>query len=415
MAVSDCAVSERSDVFKSYDIRGVLSDDFVVSLARRVVYSYGSVVVMSDVKVSSKRLAELFAKTVFDCGNEVICCGVGPTDMASVAGRHYRLTSVMFTASHLSEGQDGIKFHESNGRPFSPEMILGLKSGVEALNSVGGSLRQVSFNRIYESLLFKRYNELFNYDLHGLRVLVDLKNGCGLSHHLLSKLGAIVDVVHTKGSDPSRIEPELIAKAKNYDLVIVHDFDADRIVLVNESGVIHGSLVACMLTSVLKGVVVASVDSSEVLSNYTKVVHSRVGDPFVSRAILDNNAVLGVEPSGHYTDPCFAPTSSGSLFALILAGLVIKKGISERLSAFPSVRLMMDSIKVSDKDSFMSQLASKVSNVISVIDGVKFSFNGRPALIRPSGTEPIIRYQLENPGKDSLSELGDWLRKTVGV
>lgn len=401
------------DVFKAYDIRGVLSDDFVVSLARRVAYSYGSVVVMSDVKGSSKRLAELFTRTIFDCGKEVVVCGVGPTDMSSVAGRHYGLTSVMFTASHLSEGQDGIKFHDSLGRPFSPDMINALKSGVEAKPSLGGSLRQVIFNRIYESLLFKRYNELFNHDLRGLKVLVDLKSGCGLSHHLLSKLGAIVDVVHTKGSDPSKIDPSLISRAGDYDLVIVHDFDADRIVLVNESGVIHGSLVACMITSVLRGVVVASVDSSEVIGNYAKVIHSRVGDPFVSRAIIDNNAVLGVEPSGHYTDPCFAPTSSGSLFALVLAGLAVECGISERLSALPSVNLLMDSIKVSDKDSFMSQLASKVSNVISVIDGVKFSFNGRPALIRPSGTEPIIRYQLENPGDNSLVELGDWLKGII--
>ena len=90
MAVSDCAVSERSDVFKSYDIRGVLSDDFVVSLARCVVHSYGSVVVMSDVKVSSRRLAELFlfpAAAVWEAGISEVLFPAAAAAPAAVSRR----------------------------------------------------------------------------------------------------------------------------------------------------------------------------------------------------------------------------------------------------------------------------------------------------------------------------------------
>jgi phosphomannomutase len=119
----------------------------------------------------------------------------------------------------------------------------------------------------------------------------------------------------------------------------------------------------------------------------------------VARAIIEDNACLGVEPSGHYTDPCFALTSSGSLFAVLIAGLVYRSNLKELLSVLPEVNIESASLTVDDRNSFMDKVRASVNSVISDVDGIKFSFNGGTALIRPSGTEPIIRFHLENPYK----------------
>ncbi|MBD3312491.1 hypothetical protein GF352_03505 [archaeon] len=393
-------------VFKKYDIRGLLEEDFVYELGMRFAGKYGSPVVMTDPKKASKRLSRAFAKGVAEAGFNVTYCGVGPTDMCSVAGLVLQKPSVMFTASHLSDGQEGIKFHDSEGLPFSTEMIAELRSLKKPAEAGDGRIVERDFTSEYFNRLLTRYRELFNYDLRGFKVLVDLKNGCGLSHLLLKRLGAGVDVINTKGSDPGNGCLEMLKeKAGDYDLVLIHDFDADRVVVVNGEGIVHGSLIACLLTKVYSGRVVASIDTSQVLFDYAPVTSSKVGDPFVARAIIQHDACLGVEPSGHYTDPLFAPTSSGSLFAIILAGLAYKNNINELVSGLPPVVIESASLNVDDKASFMERVKQRVSGIISDVDGVKFDFNGGTALVRPSGTEPIIRFHLENPGNGGVEEL----------
>jgi len=399
------------DVYQKYDLRGELTDEFVIDLARRFAPKHGSVVVMNDSKKSSNHFSKVFCKGINEAGYDAINCGSGPTDMCGLAGIHFKMASVMFTASHLSDQQDGIKFHDNQGIPFSQEMINELKSLPLPRLVGGGKTNNRDFNKFYKDHSLKRYHELFDHDLSGLKILVDLRGGVGKSPELLKLLGAEVIVINTKGSDPVNGNLKLLIKqASDYDLVLVHDFDADRIVFVNEQGVINGSLIACMLTSKFKGKIVASIDSSSIIADHAEVIYPRVGDPFIARSIIDNNACLGVEQSGHYTDPLFTNSSSGSYFALIIAGLAYEESLNSRLLKLPQINVEITSVSVPDKDLFMNKVLSKVNNIISLVDGVKFFFNGCPALVRPSGTEPLVRFYLEKNNTNlSVNELVRWL------
>ncbi|MFA5405982.1 MAG: hypothetical protein WC307_01335 [Candidatus Nanoarchaeia archaeon] len=398
-----------ADVFKEYDIRGELNDEFVNNLGACFAGQYGSVVVMSDTKESSKHLASVFSQAVSQAGFNVINCGSGPTDMCSVAGAYYNLPSVMFTASHLADDCDGVKFHDERGAPFTSSMVKGLKGLKPVKLLFEGVVSSNDFFKCYCDKVINRYQSLFKQGLKGLKVLVDLKNGCSISPILLTMLGAEVDVVNTNGSDPCNGGiNELKAKAVDYDLVLVHDFDGDRVVVVNKNGLVHGSLIACMLTELFKGEVVASIDTSQLLTKLAKVIFSRVGDPFVAEKIIAHGACLGVEPSGHYIDPVFCLTSSGSLFALLIAGLIVNKSLSNRLAELPPVLIKRNDLMVNDKKLFMKNVLMRVNDkFISDVDGLKFIFKNSVALIRPSGTEQLIRIQLE--GIDDVKELVGWL------
>jgi phosphomannomutase len=400
---------QKSDCFKEYDIRGVLSDELVIELGLKIALKYGSVIVLSDSKKSSKHYKDVFSKAVNNVGCDVIDCGIGPTDLCSVASVKYGLVSVMFTASHLSDDKDGIKFHDKEGIPFSNEMINELKKLKPAKIKEGGVTYPRDLTNYYVLKIIERYHELFSHELTGLKVLLDLRHGSGITELVLKSLHANVTLVNNSGSDPSKISEEFLTKTKNYDLALIHDFDADRLVVVNEFGVVHGSIIACMLSKILRGKVVASIDSSSILSKHASVIYSRVGDPFVIRSVLENKASFGVEPSGHYTDPNFTKSSSGALFAALIAGLIKKKSLNDYLKEFPSVKIEHASIPVSNKEGFMKHVLNKVPNTISSVDGVKFIFNGGTALVRPSGTESIIRFQLENPFKSgAVNDLVKW-------
>ncbi len=374
------------ELFKKYDIRGLITKGFAKRIGNKLASKYGSIAIITDTKNSSKELAKSFAQGVIESGNNALMYGVGPTDMSSFISMKNKIFSVMFTASHLSENLDGMKFHDKEGKPFTSEMVQELKSLPEKKAINKGLIIKKDFKKQYFNRLIERYRELFNHDLTGLRINVKTMNGSSVSQELLKQLGA---------------EVEVNSQRNDFDLIIEHDFDADRVkVIINEEEV-NGSLIACLLTKKYKGLIIASIDTLSVLNNYSKVKHSRVGDPFIIQSIINNKAVLGVEPSGHYTDPAFTLTSSGTLFALIIAGLTYEESLKEQLSKLPLINVERTSIKVNDKNLFMKQLKKIIKNIESTIDGIKFTFNNSTVLIRPSGTESVIRLQLENTKKEN--------------
>ena len=424
------SVSNRRKLFGTDGIRGRVGDDLTPELTRAVGAAVATacrqgvlcnpspqprIVIGRDTRTSGPMLEQEFIDGVVSGGANVLVGGILPT--AAVAYLTALLgcdAGVVISASHNPPADNGIKLFGAGGWKLTPKAESTVEDLVGETGPAAESGRVETLGDAIESYL-SHLTAATSHDLSDLRVVVDCANGAAsvVAPDALRELGTHVDVLN--GSvDGSRINdacgalhPEVVASAaeKSGAIGITFDGDADRVLLADETGRLVGgdailALVATRMKregSLTNDTMVVTVMANQALrewatANGISVVETPVGDRHVLEAMRDTGASLGGEQSGHIICLDRSTTGDGILVALEVLDLVAeaRKPLSELVpfEPFPQVLINVKTAKPQN---------------VHEMDGVRRSISdaerrlgehGR-VLVRPSGTEPVVRVMVE--------------------
>jgi phosphoglucosamine mutase len=424
-------VAER--LFGTDGVRGVAGDvvtaELAVALGRAAASACDSanpqILIVRDTRESGPMLEAGLAAGIAQAGGDALIAGVLPTPAASIlARRHGMDMAAVVSASHNPWRDNGIKFFGADGGKLDDALQESIEAHVARAggdaNGNGGGGPCVGRTRELQGALDDYLRELegaFPLDLAGLHVVLDCAHGATFraAPAIFERLGAKVE---TLGADPDgrninegvgSTHPEALAErvaASGASIGFAYDGDGDRVIAVDADGAVRDgdeliSVVALHLRDAgsLDGVAVT------VMSNYgfhsamqeagIEVEVTPVGDRHVASALGERGWSLGGEQSGHVIWTEFAPTGDGLAASLLLARSLAGRPLAE---AIPMRKLpqLLQNVRVGDRAAVESSaaLAEAVERESAGLEG-----RGR-VLLRPSGTEPLIRVMVEAPELD---------------
>lgn len=420
-------------MFERSDIRGKYPDAVNEGVIENIgkafgTFAHGDVVVGRDMRKSSLSLKESFARGVLSTGSGILDIGECTTDMLAFAAKRLGAFGAMVTASHLSLEMNGVKFFHPQGNIFARGELDRIEKIYYSGDFTEGN-GTVKKRDLREDYIREIARIVRHHALRKSKVLVDCC--CGPSLYTtpvaLRDLGFSVSVINAQGKLPRDPEPDaesLSETAKKvvdggFDIGLAHDPDGDRLAVISSEGrVVHPSELLCLFHDKIApdSQVVATIDSLSLVERMPGLVYSRIGDVYISQAVMESDAMLAGEASGHFTYGPFLPSSSGTLFACFAACFA-----DEINSLKLELKEAKDNVRVKDRTEEMERISREImemegAKVVSDIDGVKFFYKGHHVLIRPSGTEPILRINVE--GLDCgevLKELKGALFRTVAA
>jgi phosphomannomutase/phosphoglucomutase len=368
-------------------------------------------------------------------GCKVINLGIAPTPAVQYFVRDNADAGIVITASHNPREYNGLKLIAGDGTEFGSEGELAVedvyfKGGLKLADwRETGDLSDANVIPAYMDAIMGKVNAP-DIKKRGFVVAVDTGSGAGsvVTPFLLSKLNCKVTTINAQidGTFPSR-NPEptedvltdlgKIVISNGADLGVAHDGDADRAVFIDERGnfVNEDVLLAIIVKHVLSkkvGPVVTPVSSSQRIVDVAEaagshVIWTPVGSIYVARMMMQVNAVIGGEGNGGIIFPEHQYCRDGAMTVAKVLEIMTerRKKISELVKEIP--KRYMDKTKVTcrDRDATMQQIRSSVEGNIDTTDGVKIWYDDGWLLIRPSGTEPIIRIFVEAETKRRARDL----------
>ncbi len=442
---------EEPEVFRRYDIRGEVPGEIDEQLMYRLgvcladYWGPGRILVGRDGRDAAPEFYDALIEGLTSGGCDVVKLGLSTTDMvAFLAEEEGAKGGVQVTASHMPSDYCGIKPLNSEGRIFSNEEMAELKDIYRErpdFSEDGGGRTAELENGIerYREAVVKQFNQVFGGGLDGLELVVDPGNAVGVLGlpDALEELGAEVEVINggIDGDFPGRgPEPtedtleELRARVKetDADLGIATDGDADRVMFVNEKGeFVPGDIPLALLGRRYleeNDAIVCSVNTSQAVEEFIEeaggeIIYAPAGAVFTALRCLEENLVFGGQPNGHLMDTSFVPYDSGTLFGVLMPGLVKESGktVSELQNELPEFYLETADIEVEDKEESMEQTIDRVReeyDVLTEIDGIKFSTGYARVLVRPSGSSSLLRIRSEAWTEESAVQ---GLEETVDI
>ena len=430
---------EIPDIFKAYDIRGLVDDElspdfaFAVGLAfarfLEIEREPSTVIIGEDMRPSSPELAEAFSAGVTSNGTNVIRIGLASTDMLYFAAGSKNLPGAMFTASHNPAAYNGIKLCLSEARPIGKETgLLTIENFVR--NGMPIAMRPPG-NETHEDLL-KAYadhlHKLVSFKGNRpLKIVIDAGNGMAgfTAPAIFERLGAEIIPLYFEldGNFPNHeanpIDPANLRDLQKSvlenkaDIGLAFDGDADRCFLVDEKGeAVDPSLLTALIASreLAKSpgaTIIHSLISSrtvvEVINELGGVpVRSRVGHSYIKALMAETGAIFGGEHSGHFYFKDFWRADSGALAALhALAALgETEQTISQLLAPYKRYVASGEvNSRVVDADAVIKSIKAKYSALpdfeIDELDGLTASTTSWWFNVRASNTEPLLRLNVE--------------------
>ena len=440
-------------LFGTNGIRGVYNRELTVEKAYRIAasigsyYSGGRILLARDGRLSSLILSQAVSAGLMDAGCTVYDVGLSTTPMAQYATKALGLDGgVMITASHNPPQYNGMKVIGGNGVeiPRDEEVKIeeiyfkaGWRRG--GWRDLGARVEVDGFVEDYVAALERHVNLEALRDA-GLKVVVDPANGVGslTTPYVLRRIGCTVYTVNGNldGTFPGR-NPEPVldnleglcaaVKAFKADFGVAHDGDGDRAIFVDETGAAHWGdrsfalVEEAFLTRNPGETIVTPVSSGRIVEEIAerhggRIVWTRVGSTVVSWRMLELDAKLGGEENGGIFYAPHLPVRDGAMAALLIAEVVAETGrsLSQLMGDLPQYYTVKSKIQCPDeaKETVIGEIASTVkASRLETIDGVKAWFDdGSWILIRPSGTEPIIRIFAEAPTMERARSLVDEYR-----
>jgi phosphoglucosamine mutase len=424
-------------LFGTDGVRGLANSDLtpelalsVAAAAARVLAEHDSshrpvAVVGRDPRASGEMLQAAVAAGLTSAGADVMQLGVLPTPaVAHLVGELGADLGVMISASHNPMPDNGVKLFAAGGHKL-PDVIedeIEAHMGVEYTRPTGAGVGRVydiadSLDRYLQHLLKAVPNRL-----DGLRVVVDCANGAAwaAAPRAYREAGAEVIAIHALpdgeniNKDCGSTHLDVLREAvlsENADLGIAHDGDADRCLAVDNNGnVVDGDQIMAILALAMKEAGELAEDTLvvTVMSNLGLHLAMReqgvtlrttaVGDRYVLEELRQNSFSLGGEQSGHVLLPAHATTGDGLLTALRLMSRVAESGRSLADLAGVMTRLpqVLVNVKVADKTAVTS--STSVSEAVAEVEA-ELGETGR-VLLRPSGTEQLVRVMVEAPSEE---------------
>ncbi len=385
------------------------------------------VLIIRDTRESGEMLQAALAAGVSAAGGDALLGGVLPTPAAPLLIARYGFDlAAVISASHNPYQDNGIKFFGPDGFKLSDETELQIERGLEAGVGSGGTaighIRELlGTGEDYLRELHTRFAEL---DLHGLDVLLDCANGAThqVAPEIFRRLGANVSVIaeHPDGRNinagcGSTHVQELAARvlAGSHAVGFAFDGDGDRVLAVDGAGeVVDGDELMALAALHLKrgGRLVGGGVAVTVMTNYgfhaamraadIAVASTKVGDRYVLEELRARGWVLGGEQSGHIIDISFNRSGDGIASALLALEALDGAPLSER-DAMHKLPQRLVNVRVRDRGALEG--ARTVNDAVRAADEA-LSGRGR-VLVRPSGTEPLVRVMVEAPTDEEAEQV----------
>lgn len=426
--------------FGTDGVRGVANKELTPELAYRLgrVGAYilakdkqkPTILIGRDTRISGEMLENAMIAGILSIGANVIRLGVISTPGVAYLTRVMNADAgVMISASHNPVEDNGIKFFGPDGFKLSDETELEIEELLiqendELPRPVGKEVGRVTdrydAKRDYISFL----KETVSNNLEGLTVVLDTANGAAfeIAPVIFEELGAKVIAINNNpngvniNDNCGSTHPEALIDAvisAKADLGLAYDGDADRLIAVDEKGqIVDGDyiMLICALylreTGRLKGNTVVSTVMSNMgfykglENNGIKSLQTKVGDRYVMEEMRERGLNFGGEQSGHIIYLDYNTTGDGILTSLLLVNVIKEKNqsLSELATIMTKYPQILENVRVLDKNEFFNNLA--INSAISSVEA-ELNNNGR-VLVRPSGTEPLIRVMLEGPDENIL-------------
>jgi phosphomannomutase/phosphoglucomutase len=428
------------ELFGTNGVRGIanveLTPEMALNLGRTIAtIKDGDIAVAGDTRISTPMLKSAVLSGITSCGSNAIDLGIAPTPALQYYVKVKDVDGgVIVTASHNPREYNGIKFVNSDGTEFTREMdqeserVYKSKTFRIAEWRDVGQIYRDDCNKLYIDGI-KKSVESERIAEKKFRVVVDCGNGASVftTPILLRELGCEVITInsHPDGTFPQRnSEPEEknvwllkeTVKATNANLGIAHDGDADRATFVDERGefIPEDVMLALMAKHYVrkrKGKVVTPVSSSKcvedaVVEEGGEVVYTAVGSPVVVKVMKEIDAVFGGEGNGGLIFPEFQLTRDGGMSsAKVLELMAIEnRPISELVGEIPRYYTLKEKMPCKDKIKLLEGLKLEFPSA-NFTDGARIDYEDGWILIRPSGTEPIVRVFAEAKTKSMAEEL----------
>ena len=403
--------------FGTDGVRGVVGDDLTPELVEKLgrasaLWSEGGrVFVGRDTRGSGPELEEAFGRGIASAGGNAVLAGVLPTPAVALLALDL---GAVISASHNPPQYNGVKFFDGKGQKLtdrSEEEIEALLDSPPA--DVPGSIDRVG---VATDSYLEHIVERFGTDLDGLRIAVDCANGAysGIAPEAFERLGAEVAPVAAApdgrninvgcgATDLSLLQG--VVKDGGYDLGIAFDGDGDRMLAVDAEGeAVDGDQILAVLALDL-GVELVAVTVMTNLGFHRlmgergiEVVVTDVGDRYVLEALRERNGLLGGEQSGHLIYLKDHVTGDGLAAALLLCGALKGRTLREAAAVMPRFPQAQENVPVATKE-LPPSLLEEVARI-----NAELAERGR-ILVRPSGTEPVVRVLAEAEDFREVQEL----------
>ncbi len=443
---------ERPEVFQKYDIRGEapeqIDSELVFHLGKALGYYWesGDILVGRDIRKSSPAFYNAMISGLLSQGCNVTTTGLSTTDMTAYLAQDDFDGAVQITASHMPPEYGGFKPINPEGRILSNDEMAQIKRiymREEASEESYGELEEKKDAvEEYREGLRKRYYEMFDGGLEGLKVVVDSSCSVGglAAPDVFTELGAeVVNINKDFDSDfsahsptPSEASASMLQDRvveEDADLGVIFDGDADRVMFVDENGrFVSGDEAFAVISGKYlerNEKVICSVNTGRVVEEAVKneggeIVYAPVGAVFTALKSLEKNVVFGGQPNGHLMDSEFVPYDSGSLFALVMAGIISEKGslsnLVEDLADFEREKF---DFETEEKNELMLEIREEAKDrgllKEEKFNALKLDFGEFTVLLRPSGSEPVIRVTLEGleVGESDVEDVRKFLESVV--
>jgi len=429
-------------LFGTDGVRGVANSQLTPSLAFRLgqagayvlskEHPHPRIVIGKDTRISGDMLEAALISGICSVGADVLRVGVLPTPGIALLTRTLDVSAgVVISASHNPVQDNGIKFFDSTGYKL-PDAIedeiedIVLSEEKPWQVPVGGEVGRV----IEITDAGRRYMDFLKGTvgcLDGIKVVLDCANGAAayVGPKVLQEVGVeVISICNTPdgvniNASCGSTHPEQLQRAvleHGADLGLAMDGDADRLIVVDELGnILDGDfiMVICALAQKEKGTLAQNAVVVTVMSNLglhlalkeagTTIFETQVGDRYVMEELLRTGAKLGGEQSGHIIFLDHNTTGDGLLTALHLLSVIKERQtplsqLATQMRRLPQVLL---NATVQHKERLMKdeRVLGKVKQAEEALGD-----QGR-VLVRPSGTEPLIRVMVEGPDQHKLKEL----------
>ena len=437
-------MSTERKLFGTDGVRGeagtFLSAELALSLGRAATASLEAarpqVLIVRDTRESGPMLEAALAAGVAEAGGDALLGGVLPTPAAAILVRRLGLDlAAVVSASHNPYRDNGIKFFGGNGTKLGDDA----EAGIEALLAAGpkpaeaGHVRELNGG---EEDYLRALEAAFPLDLSGIKVALDCANGAThrVAPAIFERLGAEVEAIAIEpdgrnindgcGSTHLGNLAEHVAGSEA-TVGFAFDGDGDRVLAVDGSGRAHDGdeLIALLARGQAKRGDLGGGVAVTVMSNFgfhsameddgIDVAVAKVGDRYVLDELRERGWALGGEQSGHIIDMRFAATGDG-----IAAALMTMRELGERdlasVEAMEKLPQKLVNVEVADREAIAG-----AATVWEAVEREAAELEGRGrVLLRPSGTEPLVRVMVEAPSAEEADavckRLADLVRQELG-
>lgn len=437
-------------LFGTDGVRGIANKELTCETAFKlgqaaVAFLGRNIVIGKDTRQSGDMLEAAVVAGIMSMGGTAFSAGIIPTPGVALLVRElYCDGGIVISASHNPPEYNGIKFFDAQGYKLPcdledaiEEFIVSGKASELELPIGGGVGVSIPIDNAAELYIEHAIASVAEQGVRfdGLKVALDVGHGASAvsSAEALMRLGADVRVINDEfdGTDinvscgSTHLEPlrELVAEM-GADIGIAHDGDADRVMFVDaEGGEIDGDVVeaVCAVDLAGRGLLPENAVVSTVMCNLgfahamreagIEVIQTQVGDRFVLEAMRERGLALGGEQSGHIIFLEYNSTGDGLVTALqfLAACQRTGKSVAEAASVMKRYPQVLLNVKVADKHALDGNepVARAVSDAAAELGD-----NGR-ILVRPSGTEPVVRVMVEAADLETARRYADAVAKVV--